>query len=129
MDGPTKIYHSQSSKSRQKQQRQAQAAPVAAKFEDCQQWFDKLCVALKEHPSLFNLDLAEESLAKFRAWGNDTGAMTRSLDHTLRKASAHQKKTLELLTTLHSTLLESMHLLVPEILKGLYFNANICGRK
>jgi hypothetical protein len=114
MDGPAKIYHSQSSKSRQKQQRHAQTAPVAAKFEDCQQCFDRLCVALKDHPSLFDLDLAEESLAKFRAWGNDTGAMTRSLDHALRKASAHQKKTLELLTALHSALVEGMRLFVFE---------------
>jgi hypothetical protein len=127
MGGP-KIYHSQSSKAQEKQQRQVQTAPLAAKFEDCQQWFDKLCIALKEHPSLCNLDLAEESLAKFRAWGNDTGAVSRSLDHTLRKASAHQKKTLELLTTLHSTLLESMHLFFLKILRRIYFNANIYGR-
>jgi hypothetical protein len=115
MDGPTKIYHSNPSNSQRKQQRLAQTAPLAAKFEACQQCFARLCVVLKEHPTLFDLDLAEESLAKFRAWGNDTGAITRSLDHTLRKASAHQKKTLELLTALHSTLTEGMCLSVWKI--------------
>jgi len=110
MDGSAKIYHSLSSNSRRKQLLLAERAPVAAQFEACQQCFARLCVALKEHLSLFDVDLAEESLAKFRAWGNETGAMAQSLDHTLRKASAHQKKTLELLTALHSTLVEGMHL-------------------
>src|SRR6266536_794784 len=114
MEGPTKIYQSLSMppNSRRKQRNLAQTAPVAAKFEDCHQCFTRLCVALKTLPSTSDLDLAEDSFAKFLAWGNDTGAMSRSLDHTLRKASAHQKKTLELLTTLHSTLMEGMRLFI-----------------
>jgi hypothetical protein len=112
MEEPTQIYHSSSSRWRQRNL--AQTAPVAAKFEDCHQYFTRLCVALKEHASPSDVDLAEDSFARFLAWGNDTGAMTRSLDHALRKASGHQKKTLELLTTLHSTLVEGMRLFLFE---------------
>jgi hypothetical protein len=96
--------------SRRKQHNLAQTAPVAAKFEDCHQCFTKLCVTLNMLPSLSDLDLAEDSFAKFLAWGKDTSAMNGSLDHTLRRASARQKMTLELLTTLHSTLVEGMRL-------------------
>ena len=109
MEGP-KIYHSLSSNSRREQQRHAQTAPVAAKFEDCHQCFARLCVALQEHPSTSDLNLAEESLAKFLAWAEDTGALTRALDHTLRKASDIHEMVLELLATLHSTLIEGIYL-------------------
>jgi len=111
MEEPTQIYHSSSSRWRQRNL--AQTAPVAAKFEDCHQYFTRLCVALKEHASLSDVDLAEDSFARFLAWGNDTGA-PRSLDHALRKASGHQKKTLELLTALHSTLVDGKRLFVFE---------------
>jgi hypothetical protein len=116
MEGPTQIYHS--SNSRRKQRNVAQTAPVAAKFEDCHQYFNRLCVALKEYASPSDADLAEDSFARFLGWGNDTGATTRSLDHALRKASGHQKKTLELLTNLHSTLVEGMCLTWFENLNG-----------
>jgi len=88
----------------------ALTAPVAAKFEDCSQCFTRLCVILKALPSPSDLDLAEDSFARFLALGNDTSAINGSFDHTLCKASARQKKTLELLTILHSTLVEGMRL-------------------
>jgi hypothetical protein len=56
------------------------------------------------------LNPAEESLAKFLVWAEDTGALTQALDHTLRKASDLHEIVLELLTTLHSTLIEGMYL-------------------
>lgn len=112
MERGSEIYHNKDSNSRRKQQ--SQIAPIAAEFEDCQNCFSRLHDALKEHPSLFDLDLAEENLAKFLTWGNDTGAKSQSLDHSLRKSSILQKKTLELLTILHSTLEEGMRLFVFE---------------
>lgn len=114
MERPSKIYQSLAMPrhSRGKSRNLADTAPVAAKFEDCRQWFARLCVALETFFSPSDIALAEDSFAKFLAWGNDTGAMSQSLDHTLRKASAHQKKTLDLLTTLHLTLVEGMRLLI-----------------
>jgi hypothetical protein len=123
MEGPTHIYHS--SNSQRKQNNLAQTAPLAAKFEDCHQYFTRLCVALKEYASSSDVDLAEDSFARFLGWGNDTGAMTRSLDHALRKASGLQKRTLELLTNLHSTLVEGMCLAIFENLNGEDCQANI----
>lgn len=109
MEKTTKIYQALSmSNSKHRQPSHVQTAPVAAKFEDCHQCFTRLCAAMETHPSPADVELAKDSFAKFLAWGNDTGAMNRSLDHTLRKASDHQKKTLELLSTLHSTLMEGM---------------------
>ena len=114
MERPSKIYASLAvpRHSRGKSKNLAHSAPVAAKFEDCRQWFARLCVALETFFEPSDIALAEDSFAKFLAWGNDTGAMTQSLDHALRKASAHQKKTLDLLTTLHLTLVEGMRLFI-----------------
>jgi hypothetical protein len=124
MERGSEIWHSVGSNSRRKLQ--VQSAPIAAEFEDCQNCFSRLREALKEHPSLFDLDLAEENLAKFLAWGNETGAMSRSLDHSLRKSSVLQKKTLELLTILHSTLDEGMQIFVlKNLLNVKDFEANI----
>lgn len=126
MERGSEIYHKKDSGSRRKQQ--SQTAPIAAEYEDCQDCFSRLHDALKEHPSLFDLDLAEENLAKFLSWGNETGAMSRSLDHSLRKSSTLQKKTLELLSILHSTLEEGMRFFVfetssmPKTLKLMFVN-------
>jgi hypothetical protein len=86
----------------------AQTAPVAAKFKDCRQCFDRLCAALQTHSSLSDAELARENYARFLTWGIDTGAMDRSLHRTLRKSSDMREMTLELLTSLHSALKRGM---------------------
>jgi hypothetical protein len=86
----------------------AKAAPVAAKFEDCYNSFNRLCVELRgRSPSAISA-LVDENYAKLLAWGNDTGAATRSLDHMLRKASDLREGTLDLLRDLHELIREGM---------------------
>jgi hypothetical protein len=91
----------------------AKAAPIAAKFEDCHNCFNRLCAALrslavKSQSTSTISTLADSNFAKFLAWGNDTGAATKSLDHTLRKASELREITLDLLTDLNLLILEGM---------------------
>ena len=52
--------------------------------------------------------LTNDNFARFLAWGNDTGAATRSLDHTLRKSSDLKEMTLDLLKDLYVTILDGM---------------------
>lgn len=116
MDGRNTIYRGP--RGQQKLRSLAEAAPVAAKFEDCHNCFNRLCAALRNRspsavPSAIST-LADDNYAKFLAWGNDTGAATRSLDHTLRKASDLREMTLDLLTDLHSLILEGIQLFLFE---------------
>lgn len=80
-----------------------QTAPIAAKFEDCRQCFERFCIVVRSNqPS--HSTLVEDSYGKFLEWGNDSGALPRTIDHTLRKTSDLSKMTLELLVTLYSIL-------------------------
>jgi hypothetical protein len=108
MDMPKTIYRGP--RGQQKLRMLADAAPVAAKFEDCHNGFSKLCARLRDSPSKIST-LADDNFAKFLAWGNDTGAVTRSLDHTLRKSSDLREVTLDLLKDLHMTILDGMRFL------------------
>jgi hypothetical protein len=106
MDGRNTIYRGP--RGRERLRNLAKAAPVAAKFEDCGNSFSRLCRALRSPFPPAISTLADENYASFLAWGNDTGAATRSLDHTLRKASELRETTLTLLQDLHELLLEGM---------------------
>ena len=99
-------------KGQQKLRSLAEAAPVAAKFEDCHNCFNKLCATLRTRSPLKISVLAENNFAKFLAWGNDTGAATRSLDHTLRKSTEMREMTLDLLKDLHLTILDGMTIFI-----------------
>ena len=109
MDPPKTIYRGP--RGQQKLRNLAEAAPVAAKFEDCRNCFNKLCAALRSHWPPAISTLAADNFAKVLAWGNDTGAATRSLDHTLRKSTDLKEMTLDLLKDLHLTILDGMALL------------------
>ncbi len=104
MDMPKTIYRGP--RGHQKLRSLAEAAPVAAKFEDCHNCFNKLCTALRSRSPSAISTLADDNFAKFLAWGNDTGAATRSLDHTLRKSSDLKEVTLDLLKHLHLAILD-----------------------
>lgn len=84
-----------------------EAAPIAAKYEDCVQNFARFCVAVESNSSPTDSTLADDSYAKFLAWGSDSRASSRSLDYNLRKTSDLRDRTLELLVILHSTLRKS----------------------
>lgn len=96
---------------RQKNSRNPLIAPIAALFEDCRQNFERLCVTARRNGDP-NSVLAEDSYGKFLAWGNDSGASTRALDHTLRKDSSLSAMTLDLLKTLYKKLEQGMSALL-----------------
>ena len=62
--------------------------------------------------------IVDDCFSKFRDWGSNTGASSRSLDHALRKSSELQQTTKELLKDLFSTLShsKSIDFLVPTFL-------------
>jgi hypothetical protein len=80
-------------------------APLAAQFEDCAQ-------AVKQAHAALNADTSVEKQTPLRAligrclgrlvtWGHETGASSRLLDHSLRRASKPRDNTLTLLKELH----------------------------
>ena len=81
-----------------------QTAPIAAKFEDCQQNFERLCIVSRSGIRLIEPNVIEDSYGRFLAWGRDCGAADRSVDHRLRKSSSLSTRTLELLKTLSAKL-------------------------
>jgi hypothetical protein len=85
-----------------------QTAPLAAKFEDCRQCFSRLCPVLKSNSFHACSSLADDCYGRFLAWGNDSGASTRALDHSLRKTATLGDMSLELLVDLHATLTNGM---------------------
>lgn len=75
---------------------------IAAEFEDCVQLFYQLCTAMEADSATWataQVPLAD-IFSKLRAWGNDTGASSWTLDHALRKASALQEQVSYLLKDL-----------------------------
>lgn len=73
--------------------------PIAAEFEDCVQLFYQLCSAMEADAATWEgSDTPLNDLfSRFKAWGSDSRASTRSLDYTLRKASRLRDQILELL--------------------------------
>ena len=78
------------------------AAPIAALFEDCLQYFERLCstVETDQEVEIIRHPMIEGCFSRFRQWGNDMGASKRLLDHALRKAPQLQQATKELLSDL-----------------------------
>ncbi|KAL8834257.1 MAG: hypothetical protein Q9170_003844 [Blastenia crenularia] len=87
-----------------------ETAPIAAIFEDCLQFFERLCTIteIDEEAEQAGFPMIESSYDRFRQWGNETGAPNRSLDHALRKSSHLQQATKDLLTDLLSALMTSL---------------------
>ena len=112
MDGQNTIYRG--SRGQQKFRSLAEAAPVAAKFEDCHNCFNRLCIALRSRSPSAISTLADDNFARFLAWGYDTGAATRSLDHMLRKSSDLRDMTLNLLKDLHELIVNGLQLILFE---------------
>src|SRR5580700_6770445 len=81
-----------------------QTAPIAAIFEKCRESFKQLCIVTRLNSSESNLSLVEDNYGTFLAWGNDSGAASRSLDRALRKTSNLSDMIIELLRSLYSTL-------------------------
>jgi hypothetical protein len=82
-----------------------QIAPIAAKFERCREVFERLCIIIRSmSPEMSSA--VEDVYGRFLAWGNDSGASSRALDHTLQKSSSLQDMTTELLISLYSKLNE-----------------------
>ncbi|KAK0663014.1 hypothetical protein QBC41DRAFT_259930 [Cercophora samala] len=83
-------------------------APLAAQFEDCTQALRQLQTAIDADPSLDNLrDIADRCLDQLKAWGLNTGATSRRLDHSLRRAKDLQSNTLMLLKELHELIVNA----------------------
>src|SRR5438045_7920482 len=81
-------------------------APVAAEYEECIQLFQQICSSM-EADSMMWADAQipmDDGFAKLRAWGNDTGATSWSLDHSLRKSSRLHQQVLDLLQDLRGEL-------------------------
>jgi hypothetical protein len=83
-----------------------QTAPIEAKFEKCRQAFERLCIIVRSisddasDAAITDVNIVDDSYGSFLAWGNDSGASKRTLDHTLRKANNLSQMTLELLASL-----------------------------
>jgi hypothetical protein len=78
-------------------------------FEDCQQNFERMCVTATRFEDPNSVQV-EDNYGKFLAWGNDSGASSRTLDHALRKDSPLSAMTLDLLKTLYKKLGQGMSL-------------------
>lgn len=83
-----------------------QRAPIAARFEDCLQYFERLSSIIETYQEAdkakgFSI---ESAFSQFRQWGSDTGAQSRTLDHALRKATQLEQATNKMLEDLLSAL-------------------------
>lgn len=95
--------------------------PIAAHFENCLQYFERLSASLETRPSegTYIYSTVDGCLSEFRMWGNDTGAPEGLLDHALRKSSRLQKAAKDLLLDLYSTLHTSKTFIYLSLLKFL----------
>jgi len=96
--------HATRSKGLDKQTLRAKA-PLAAQFEDCAQAVKQVHSALNTDPSVEKHTslhaLVGRCLGRLTTWGHETGASSRLLDHSLRRASRLRNNTLTLLQDLH----------------------------
>ena len=83
-----------------------QRAPIAARFEDCLQDFERLSSIIETYQEADKAKgfCIESAYSQFRQWGSDTGAQNRTLDHALRKATHLEQATIKLLKDLLSAL-------------------------
>ena len=88
-------------------------AALAAQFEDCAQAVEQVHAALTADPSAEQHTslrvLIERCLGRLTTWGRETGASSRVLDHSLRRASAPRHITIILLSELHNRLQSGTH--------------------
>jgi hypothetical protein len=84
-------------------------APVAAEFEDCTQRFNRLNQVMEANEQVWEpyQMLLNDYRSRLAIWGTDTGAKSRTIDHTLRKSSHLQSQVLDLLEHLHESLQNS----------------------
>jgi len=86
-------------------------APLAAQYEDCAQAVKQLYTALSANPLASEQAplriLIERCLRHLISWGHDTGASSRVLDHSLRRASKPRSTTLTLLKELHELVVQA----------------------
>ena len=100
--------------SRDKETQQLRAkAPLAAQFEDCAQAVRLLHTALNADSSIEEQTplriLVDRCLGRLLAWGHDTGASSRVLDHSLRRASKPRDNVLTFLKELHELVVNGTH--------------------
>lgn len=71
--------------------------PVAAEYEDCTQRFDMLNSVMEANESTWEpyQNLLNDYRSRLTTWGVDTGARSRTIDHTLRKSSRLANQVLE----------------------------------
>lgn len=95
MEMPQSSFHARD----QRRRNARKQTPIAAEFEDCVQLFYQLCSAMEADSAMWEGSDAQlnDLFSKFKAWGNDSRASSRSLDYTLRKASRLRDQVLELL--------------------------------
>ena len=86
-----------------------EAAPIAARFEECLQCFERLSSIIEtdQEAETVIYPTIEGAFSRFRQWGTDTGAPSRALDHALRNASQLRQTTENLLGDLLSALQSS----------------------
>jgi hypothetical protein len=85
-------------------------SPIAAEFEECVQLFYQLCSSMEADGVMWSdtqIPL-DDGFSKLRAWGNDTGACSWSLDHALRKSSRLQQQVLDVLKDLRDELQKAL---------------------
>ena len=84
-------------------------APVAAEFESCTERFDRLNIVMEANETTWEPYhiLLNDYRSRLATWGIDTGASSRTIDHTLRKASRLKGHTLDILEELHASLQNS----------------------
>ncbi|KAK0738770.1 hypothetical protein B0T18DRAFT_433523 [Schizothecium vesticola] len=89
-------------------------APLAAQFEDCAQAVKQIHTAISADPESSAVQetslrpMIERCLGRLTTWGHDTGASSRVLDHSLRRASKPRSNTMMLLKELHKLVLDAI---------------------
>lgn len=106
--------HAVRSKDMHKQNMRAKA-PLAAQFEDCAQVVKQAYAALHADASVEQQKSLRvyigRCLGRLITWGHETGASSRLLDHSLRRASKPRDNTLTLLKELHERVQNVVHVL------------------
>lgn len=80
-------------------------APIAARFEDCVQVFQRLSDSLQVNQFKPQLErVSKECVLRFKLWGDSSGASSRALDYALKGSPLVKRQVLSLLGELNSTL-------------------------
>lgn len=95
-------------------QKLREKAPLAAQFEDCAQAVKQIHTAISADSESCAVNetslrpMIERCLGRLTTWGHDTGASSRVLDHSLRRASKPRSNTMMLLKELHKLVLDAI---------------------